>query len=166
MADREYSKVKAVLELIAAGAVVLGLIFVGLELKQNTEAVQAATLQGMIDSSQEYLLLLAADKDLNRIYREGVSDPTALSEEDASRFFFLLRAQWLRFQNAYLQWQRGTMGDEDWVFYNNFLCARSASTTGEVRQATWADHKPALTSQFVSYVENCWADNDLTVNMR
>ena len=150
-------KSKVLIEIAAAGAVGVGLVFVGLELKQNTEAVQSATLQGMIDSSQEYLLLLASDPELNRIYRQGVADPDSLSEGDASQFFFLIPAQWMRFQNAFLQWQRGTMSDEDWVFYENFICARSASTLVKARKLTWAEHWLALTKQFVEFVETCWS---------
>ena len=147
MADSHKRSPKTLIEAAGGIAVLVGLIFVGLELRQNTEAVQSATLQSMIDSSQEYLLLLASDPELN-----------GLNEADASQFFFLLRAQWLRFQNAFLQWQKGTMSDEDWVFYENFLCARSASTTGGVRKVTWTDHRPALTNQFVEFVEACWSD--------
>ncbi len=158
MADSHKRSPKTLIEAAGGIAVLVGLIFVGLELRQNTEAVQSATLQSMIDSSQEYLLLLASDPELNRIYRQGVADPDGLNEADASQFFFLLRAQWLRFQNAFLQWQKGTMSDEDWVFYENFLCARSASTTGGVRKVTWTDHRPALTKQFVEFVEACWSD--------
>ena len=85
---------KLLVELVSAGTVLFGLIFVGLELKQNTEAVEAATLQGIMDASQDYLILLAADAELNRIWRTANDDLNLLSEADAGKYYFLLRAQW------------------------------------------------------------------------
>ena len=58
MSDSSARNLKTVIEAAGAGAVLLGLIFVGLEVKQNTAAMQAATIQGLADSSQEQLLLL------------------------------------------------------------------------------------------------------------
>ena len=86
-----------------AGAVLLGLVFVGLELKQNTEAVEAASLQNQTDASTDYLLLIASDIELARIWLDASTDPSQLSEIDLVRYFLISRARWLRMQNAYLQ---------------------------------------------------------------
>ena len=164
MPNWQSDRTKLALELAGATAVLLGLVFVGLELRQNTAAVQAATMQSMIDASGEYLLLMASDPELNRIYRKGTEDYSSLHEDEASRLFFLIRAQWLRFQNAYQQWRRGAMSGEDWVFYEAFICSRSASTTEELRWLSWDEHRSALTPEFASFVELCWADQDHVAN--
>lgn len=147
---------RLLVELVSAGAVLLGLIFVGFELKKNTEAVEAATLQGIIDGSQDYLNLLAADADLNAIWRVANDDPSLLSEAEAARYFFLLRAQWQRYQNAYLQWQRGAMSATDWALDQKFICDPAGSTTGRTKRLLWPDHRPALLGDFVVFVEACW----------
>lgn len=69
MVEVQKGNSKALVELVSACAVLVGLIFVGFELKQNTEAVEAATLQGITDASQDYLLLMAAEPELSRIWR-------------------------------------------------------------------------------------------------
>ncbi len=157
MPDWTSQKFILVLELAGATAVLLGLVFVGLELRQNTSSMQAATMQSMVDASENYLLLMATDPDLNRIWRKGTNDLSSLSEDESSRLFFLVRAQWLRFQNGYQQWRRGTLSSDDWAFYEAFICGRSASTTKEIRRKTWNAHGPALTVEFVKFVESCWA---------
>jgi len=43
-------KIKLVVETSGALAVLLGLVFVGLELRQNTYAVEAATFQSLTDA--------------------------------------------------------------------------------------------------------------------
>ena len=158
MVDLTNGNYRALIEMIGAGAVLLGLIFVGFELKQNTEAVQASTLQGITEESQDYLLLMAADAELNRIWRLANVDPDDLDETEASRYFFLLRAQWMRYQNAFLQWQRGTMSDKDWTLYEKFICDPDGSTTARTRRLLWLEHKPALLDDFARFVETCWGD--------
>ena len=54
-------KLKLIVESGGAAAVLLGLVFVGLELRQNTEAVEAATFQSLTDASSNYLLTIASD---------------------------------------------------------------------------------------------------------
>ena len=158
MAEINLAKVNPLLEFFGGVAVLMGLVFVGLELRQNTEAVQAATLQSLTEQSQEYLLLLASDGDVNAIWRQGVADLSELDEGETSRFTFLYRAQWIRFQNAYLQWRRGTLDDEDWAFYAGIICRKEGDKgSPSARGATWPDHKGALTGEFVDFVETCWA---------
>ncbi|MCO4810316.1 MAG: hypothetical protein KC572_01855 [Gammaproteobacteria bacterium] len=156
MFDFGSGRSKGLIEITSAGAVLMGLIFVGYELNQNTEAVQASTLQSITDQSQEYLLLLSSDTELNRIWRLANEDPEAMNELEASQYFFLLRAQWLRYQNAFLQWQRGTMSDKDWTLYELFICDPVGSTTARSKRLLWDEHRRALLPDFAQFVENCW----------
>lgn len=153
------TKLNPLLEFVGGVAVLIGLVFVGLELRQNTEAVQAATLQSLTEQSQDYLLLLAEDGEINAIWRKGVADLSKLDAGEASRFNFLYRAQWIRFQNAYLQWRRGTLDDNDWAFYAGIICRKGGDKgSPSARGATWPDHRGALTTDFVAFVEACWTD--------
>ena len=147
MTDSENKLQKNYLEILGIGAVILGLVFVGFELRQNTAAIQAETMQGLSDASQEYLLLLGSDVHLAELVRKGGQTPDQLSESEALQFFYLKRSQWIRYQNAYLQYQRGTMGDADWAFYELLIC-RS-------RRMDWKDHRDALSRPFSEFVEAC-----------
>jgi hypothetical protein len=55
MSETNLKKLNPLLEFFGGIAVLVGLIFVGLELRQNTEAVQADTLQSITEQSQDYL---------------------------------------------------------------------------------------------------------------
>ena len=149
---------RGLLDLAGAGAVLIGLVFVGLELRQNTEAVEASSLQNLTDASTEYVLMLAADEDLARIWRVGSLDPSQLSDMDSIRYFLLNRGRWLRMQNAYLQWRRGTLSDEDWSIYRALICRTDADgATGRI--ATWNEHQFLLIGSFVEFVEGCWSSS-------
>lgn len=152
-------RLRDLLELVGAAAVLIGLVFVGLELRQNTAAMEAATLQNQTDGSTGFLLLIASDPELTRIWRDSIDDTVEMNELDFLRFFLVSRARWLRMQNAYLQWQRGTLNDEDWAFYHGLIC--TPGTTGPKRfSQSWGGHRVALSPRFVEYVEKCWSELD------
>ena len=148
---------KEVIELIGAVAVLIGLVFVGLELRQNTAAMEAATLQNQSDASTDFLLLVASDAELSRIWQDSTDDPGKMSELDALRFFLVSRARWIRMQNAYFQWSRGTLNDDGWSFYEGLIC--KPGTAGPMQFVRgWEDHRVALAPNFVAFVESCWVE--------
>lgn len=155
MTDWESGKLRALVELIAAVAVLVGLIFVGLELRQNTDAVQAATLQSQTDASTEFLQLIAADADLARIFLQARKDESQLNELDSFRNNMMVRARWVRMHNAYLQWQRGTLSEDDWTTIESRICGSNSNGPAPY-SSTWDDHRNTLSDHFVNFVEDCW----------
>jgi len=151
-------RLRGAIEVISAGAVLVGLIFVGVELRQNTAAVEAASLQEQTESSIQFLQNIASDPELTRIWMDGSTDRGQLDRVDARRHFLLVRTRWLRMQNAYRQWRRGTLNEEDWELYEGLIC-RSGTTADIQFESTWADHKPGLLEDFVGFVENCWSQD-------
>ena len=150
-------KAKLLVEAGGAIAVLLGLVFVGLELRQNTEAVEAATFQALTDASSNYILSIASDPELNRIVTTGYADPSALNEQENARFFMINRSYWVRMQNVYSQWRRGTLSDGDWILYRQVICGSGEdlnSSQGLIQ--TFNEHRQILTREFSQFVERCW----------
>ena len=139
---------KDLFELIGIAAIVVSLFFVGLELRQNTDAVKASTIYGMSSLYQEFYLLMASDPELTRIFRDGRQDMGQLSENEFARFLWIERSRVVRLQTAFLQWQRGTLGDQDWMFYRSFVCRES-------ERQSWDSTKTILVPDFVAYAESC-----------
>ena len=139
---------KDLFELIGIAAIVVSLFFVGLELRQNTDAVKASSIDGLSSLSQEFYLLMASDPELTRIFRDGRQDMGQLSENEFARFLWLERSRVVRLQTAFLQWQRGTLGDQDWLFYRSFVCTES-------ERQSWDSTKTILVPDFVAYAESC-----------
>ena len=139
---------KDLFELIGIAAIVVSLFFVGLELRQNTDAVKASTIDVLSSLSQEFYLLMASDPELTRIFRDGRQDMGQLSENEFARFLWIERSRVVRLQTAFLQWQRGTLGDQDWMFYRSFVCRES-------ERQSWDSTKTILVPDFVAYAESC-----------
>jgi hypothetical protein len=149
--DPKNRNLRSFFETLGIGAVLIGLIFVGIEIRQNTAAIQAATMQGLTDASQEYMLLLGSDAELAEIVRKGRNAPDQLNEIESLQYFWFMRARWMRYQNAFFQYQRGTIGDEDWAFYGSLICGADSN---------WQNHRAIMSKSFVNYAEACFSDND------
>ncbi len=141
-------RTKTIVEFTAVVGIIAGLIFVGLELKQNSAAVKAETMLGLNDATTDYTLLLASDRNLNRLLRKGRADLSSLGQTESSQFHYIQRTRWLNLQMAYLLWLSGTMDDQTWAYYEQFVCSESLLID-------WNQHKPQLVDSFVAVVESC-----------
>ncbi len=109
------SKMHQAGELVAAIAVVISLIFVGLQIRDNTIASEAATYQASVAYDIELLSNVAGNADLARIFYAYAWEPS--DNLDGTE---LLQAQWhftavLRhLENLYFQHQSGMLSDESW----------------------------------------------------
>ena len=152
-------KTKIMVEAGGAIAVLLGLVFVAFELRQNTEAVEAATFQALTDASSNYILSIASDPELNRIVTTGHVDPAALNEQEYARYFMVNRSYWVRMQNVYSQWQRGTLSNDDWLLYKSVICSSGENlNSSQGLMQTFDEHRLLLTPKFVQFVEHCWGN--------
>ncbi len=110
------NKMHQVGELTAAIAVVISLVFVGLQVRDNTIASEAATLQNSVGYDIELLTDLSANPDLARAFTAYLSgDVEELDETE------LIQARWhfvaiLRhLENLYFQYEAGMLSDEVWA---------------------------------------------------
>jgi hypothetical protein len=139
-------------EIIAAVAVVVSLVYVGRELKSNTAAVRAESLQGVADASGQLLSTVAADSVLSRIRQVGNRDLAQLNEAEAYRYGILLRQSLFTLQNVYFQHELGVLDRRVWEGYQRVVC-ELWSNPGV--RATWELHRQALDPGFASMVESC-----------
>ncbi len=139
-------------EIIAAVAVVVSLVYVGKELRSNTAAVRAASMQAVTGASSEILLTVASDSALSRIRQIGDRDPSALTDAEAYRYHTLIRQVWLTMQHVYLQNELQVVDPRVWGAYHRVICTMW-SQPGP--RATWPVHSGILDPDFVAFVERC-----------
>ena len=165
------TKVRAIFELIGALAVLMGLVFVGLELRQNTAAVQSATFQGYTDGAIDWLSDITNNAELTDVWIRFAAGASDLNDVELSQATMLVRQQWYRYLNAFSQRQRGSLSDSDWEVSRRQICRNPQGEDGEVvagvnagsfarvRQETWPQHRPYFNQEFIDFVEgsDCWA---------
>ena len=145
----EYSQVA---DIVAAVAVVVSLVYVGVSLQDNTSAIRSSSVQALTTTSLEALSAQAASEDLSRIRRLGDADYSALTEDEKFRYYLMYRQVWLTFQNVFVQRNLEVIGDDVWETYERIIC------NNYVRpgvQATWQDHRSVLDPAFIAVAEAC-----------
>ncbi len=102
-------------ELISAVAVVATLIYVAVQLRQNTAALQSSTWQSIQDAEQRFDQFLASDPALIELFLRGGADGKAALADPATAMRYELMAKQLidLFQTHHYQYEIG-MIDDDW----------------------------------------------------
>ena len=141
------------LTLAANVGVLAGIVFLALEIRQNTAATHSATVQSVTDNSTTGLRMYAANADLSRIRLKGDFEHSTLTELERFQYFAHNRGFWLHFQNVYFQIGLGALEPRVWATYERIICMDMPSRPG--LRIDWEQHSPVLDPEFVAVVEGC-----------
>ena len=130
----------------SAIAVVLSLVFVGWEIRQNTQAQKAQTRQELANSSREWVMAAASMPHLYTAYRDIFEDPDTTrmggarsgipyTREDTIAARAMIHANLRNVENVYLQTLEGVVD-------------RSVLTTYGFQGAIW--HSRAFTAYWLT----------------
>jgi hypothetical protein len=109
---------KGVAEAIGLMGIVASLVFVGLEVRQNSVATRASTNAAVADAFIELNLVLASSPDLSRAVVVSFEDPGKLSPEDRILVLGMWRTVFHVWSNAHRQWTNETL---DEVLYESII---------------------------------------------
>jgi hypothetical protein len=96
-------------QIVGAVGVMITLVYVALQIRQNTNAVRAATAQSVHEHFASWYHLLASDESLSQVVIEGLKDYGSLSEKDKARCVATFMAFLSYSQNAFLKWRQGLL---------------------------------------------------------
>jgi hypothetical protein len=111
-----WDAIGAVGELISAIAVVMTLIYVAMQLRQNTDALRSSTWQSIQDAEQRYDTLLTGDPDLIALFLRGSTQGRSELTDPESAFRYDLIAKQLidLFHTHHYQHEIGMITDDWW----------------------------------------------------
>jgi hypothetical protein len=99
----------------AALAVVASLLFVGVQLRQNTRAVRAAASQAHSANYLQAVSSLFENGEVARIWRLGLVEFEALGDDDKVRFLAFTSALFRFYEASRVQRLRGQLDAEHWL---------------------------------------------------
>ena len=142
------ARLKSVAEIFGLVAVVASLVFVGIEIQQNTTAVRSATVQAVADQAMQLTLTLTTDEHMPRLIHEmmhnGVTE-NELTPEDTMRLRMAMNAGFRRHENIYQQVQAGIL-NRDTLTTVNLRFYGSPFARGH-----WALVRTEYTPEFAAY---------------
>ncbi len=87
-----WEAIGAVGEAVAAAGVIASLVYVAIQIRQNTRSAREDTWHSVIRDLQQFRLLIAQDPEVARVYREGLRDLKSLNDDDRWRFGALMQS--------------------------------------------------------------------------
>ncbi len=109
---------KAIRETLGFLAVVASMVFVGLEIRQNTAVARAQARQFLTENHREFVLTLATEPDLLAAYTDRFPEGDGRTEAERQADYAMF--VWLRhLENVFLQVQEG-VADETFLMGYGF----------------------------------------------
>jgi hypothetical protein len=109
---RSTTRWKDVVEVVGQAAVVLSLVYVGIQVEQNTHAVQTETSQSLYFQGADRVIPVLQSPDVADLIVRASRAPETMSATDSLRYWYFLNLQLNEFEAAYTNLLQGTMDAE------------------------------------------------------
>lgn len=103
-----------VAEIISAVAIIVSLLFVGFQIRDNTRATRAATFHEIAALDVQLLLSFADSQESARISTAIREHPETLSPEEMNYGFYMFAAEVRHIENLWLQHRSGMLDEAGW----------------------------------------------------
>jgi len=138
-------------QIVGALAVVVSLIYVALQIRQNTNAVRSAAAQVVHEHFASWYHLLANDAELSQIAVNGLRDYASLSEQEKVRFIAAFMAFLSYGQNAFLKWRQRLLEPALWTGWEQVLMNLIGAPGGK---GLWKERAYLFGEEFRRHVED------------
>ena len=136
-------------DFVGGVGVVVTLVYLAFQIRQNTRASRAATLLGLTNAWQDYLFTWASPE-LVELRTRAEADPTSVSESDYVRLYAYARILFRRFENDYFQYRSGTFSHDAWEGYRQSLAVDVLSSANA--RAFWQQQHSTFAPEFIAFM--------------
>jgi hypothetical protein len=144
------SELASIAEIIGAFAVVISLIYVGIQVNDSAGAVRSASANDANVAMQNWYLQIGSNQQTSELVYQALISEEALSNEEEFQFLMMMHAIFLGFQNNYLLAEEGTIDLElREAITTAILGIKALPSMGRY----WRQRKSFLHSGFADYVD-------------
>ena len=144
-------------EFVGSIAVVATLIYLVVQIQQNTKEIRHSAFREAIRDQTTAIDLLCADPNLTRIWYDGLADYEAPAQQDRRRFDTYLTSVMRRLENLLYELEQGNVDDKVWLGIRGqyvWLFTQSGF------KSWWGTSAPALYNDSLrAYVSGLVAEN-------
>ena len=144
------SELANVAEVIGAFAVVVSLIYVGVQVNDSNSAVRSASVNDANVAVQEWYMQIGSDEQTSHLFYRSLMSDEIKSNEDEFQFIMMFHGVFLGFQNSYLMAEEGTI-DSELLDGLTGAILTVKDTPGMKRY--WRQRRITLHPRFVRYVD-------------
>ena len=151
--DNNSPKLKSIPEILNVLAVVLSLIFGGLEVNESTRATRSATAAETTATIAEWYTALGSDQEASDVLRRFVTDPRSLTIEEQYQAVMNIHALMLILQSSFYLEEEGTLTPQ----IRRSMTMAMTSEPGI--RFYWEQRKPIFVNEdFIAFIEQLFED--------
>ena len=145
-----WEAVGAIANLLAALGVIATLIYLAIQIRQNTKAVRSSSIQNLVQSLSTTAQAAVENTHIIPLLLKANAGAGALTEEERTQLHFWFIMTIRRFEGVYFQ---RDLGFVDAAVIEGFERSHIAILASKSGQAWWTSSKEIFNSGFVTYVE-------------
>lgn len=135
---------------LAAVAVIVSLLYLARQLRQNTGQLAVASTQSTLGAIYQNNLFVVDHPDFQRILNKGLKDYKSLDAEERNRFHVFWMTNFIAYQDGYLQFKNSLIESDSWRPIEAHIFRYSAMPG---LQEWWNKERGTFGDAFVAYVE-------------
>ena len=109
--ENRLQKISIITEIVGAVAIVVSLIFVGIQFIENTKATRSATAASTVATISSWYIEMGNNEQSSSLFLNFMADPESLTSEERFQVLIVLHGLFLTFQNSYYLSQQGTLDE-------------------------------------------------------
>ena len=137
-------------DFIGGIAVVITLLYLAYQLRQNTKSTQSASYQAIVSSMSELSRELAFDDGRSDLLTKGLQCPDGLSASERVRFSLLMTSYFRGLENIHFQYESKAIPDDVWQGWA-YRIASSMQTPG--CREWWQREQQLYSGRFRKFIE-------------
>ena len=143
-------------DVIGGIAVIVSLIYVGIQIRRNTRSTRAQTFQSAHESLASVALEIAKNPELALLAKRGLTAFDQLNDDDQFQFSYLVIGVMRHFENYFYQHERGMLEDELWEGQRESILSYFHS---KGVQCVWKDRRLTYSPAFRQWLESSLAED-------
>ncbi len=145
-----WEAIAALSELVAAAAVIISVVYLAVQIRNNTKEIRASSFNAVTDSFNQFNFLVARDTQVAKLWHRGSLAYEDLNDVEKRQYDLLILGLFRIHESVYYQSNRGTMEQDLRDAENRSLF----SLLGEAGMRHWWKQNPySMTNEFRDYVE-------------
>lgn len=144
-------RIAQIAEILGGIAILISLLFVGIQLRENTKATRASTATSTIEVMSNWYITMGTDEESSASFWRFLSNPESFSQEDRLQHIYNLHSLFLAFQNSYVLTQDGTL---DIRIHESLTQVINGVKEQPGFLLYWKSRKSIFFKEFQDYVDN------------
>ncbi|MFH4969387.1 hypothetical protein V8G61_14370 [Gaetbulibacter sp. M240] len=107
--EKRIQKISLITDIVGAVAIVISLIFVGVQFTENTKATQSATAASTVATISSWYTEMGNNQQSSSLFWNFMANPDGLNSEERFQVIISLHGLFLTFQNSFYLSEQGTL---------------------------------------------------------